>query len=103
MRFRLLSVKKHEESEKHQKGVGIMAARHAEPGSSKAERMIKKMKETTIHRLEHLFKKAHAMAKQCWPFTDYVWLCQLDNAKGLDIGTSYQNNCTAQVFIQFIA
>ncbi|KAI0222661.1 hypothetical protein LSAT2_026077 [Lamellibrachia satsuma] len=37
------------------------------------------------------------------PFTDFTWLCDLDEKKGLDIGTTYRNDKQAQSFAHFIA
>ena len=37
------------------------------------------------------------------PFTDYVMLCNLDQSKGLDIGTQYRTDQKAAEFANHIA
>ena len=38
--------------------------------------------------LKHIFRTCHALAKTSRPFTDYMWLCELDAQKGVDIDLS---------------
>ncbi|XP_071486689.1 zinc finger protein 862-like [Diadema antillarum] len=101
--LKLEAVKKHETSENHRVALRIKAANDAPPGTSQAEKAIRKMNETVVNRLTHLFRNAHAISKQCRPFTDFVWLCKLDEAKGIDIGTAYRTDKYAQVFTHYIA
>ena len=37
------------------------------------------------------------------PFSDYVWLNELDKCKGIDIGDTYNNEKAAVIFLQSIA
>ncbi|KAK2156220.1 hypothetical protein NP493_1988g00023 [Ridgeia piscesae] len=48
-------------------------------------------------------RNAHALAKSRRPFSDFPWLCDLDEKKGLDIGPTYRNSRQAQVFMSYIA
>lgn len=54
-------------------------------------------------KLEKMFRTCHAMAKHNRPFSDFVWQCQLDKAKGLNIGATYINDKSARLFTQAIA
>lgn len=100
--LRIDAVKKHSASENHMEALNIKAARDA-PGTSQGDKMIRKFNETTINRLTHLFRNAHAISKKCRPFTDFVWLCNLDEAKEIDIGKTYRTDKYAQVFSHYIA
>ncbi|PIK60679.1 putative sperm flagellar protein 2-like [Apostichopus japonicus] len=51
----------------------------------------------------HLFHTCHALVKHGHPFTDFLWHCELDKKKGLDVGNSYQNDKSAAVFTSYIA
>lgn len=42
------------------------------------------------------------MVKDNRPLLDYHWLCELDKAKGLDIGDTYLNSQAALVFVSSI-
>ena len=45
----------------------------------------------------------HAVAKQGRPFNDYIYLSELDEAKGLDVGTAYRNVASFCKFLESIA
>ena len=49
------------------------------------------------------FRTAHAIAKKGRPFTDFVWMCELDEMKGLKIGETYRNHTQARNFVGYIA
>ena len=73
------------------------------PGESDAEKMLQKMTTEAMEEMSLLFRNVHALACHGRPFTDYTWLCSLDKAKGLHIGTIYQNNKEATTFCHYIA
>lgn len=50
-----------------------------------------------------LFRLAHALAKHGRPFSDFQWLCSLDEAKGLTVGTAYRNDKRCKDFVKAIA
>lgn len=50
------------------------------------------MNDEVFAKLEKMFRTCHAMAKHNRPFKDFVWQCQLDKAKGLKIGTTYNKS-----------
>ena len=50
--------------------------------------MLQKMTTEAMKEMSLLFRNVHALACHGRPFTDYTWLCSLDKAKGLFIGTN---------------
>ena len=44
-----------------------------------------------------------AIAKHSRPCTDFVWMCTLDDMKGVQIGNTYRNNKQCATFIHHIA
>jgi hypothetical protein len=41
--------------------------------------------------MTNLFRNVHALIKKRHPFTDFIWMCELDEIKGVDIGETYRN------------
>ena len=50
-------------------------------------------------RLMAMVRNAHALAKYNRPIKDFVWLCELDRAKGTDVGDTYVNQQKGREFI----
>ena len=50
-----------------------------------------------------LIRNAHALAKQNRPLSDFVWHCDLNQAKGIEIGHTYHNVKACATFIDSIA
>lgn len=73
------------------------------PGESAAEKVIIKLNESVLNRMKLLFINVHALVMQRRPFTDFKWLLELDEKKGLDVGKTYRNDKEAQFFSEFIA
>ena len=71
--------------------------------STPVHQMLLTLNKVTVERLKHLFRNCHAICKKGRPYTDYVWICQLDQLKGVDIGTAYLNDKVAAVFMHHIA
>ena len=70
---------------------------------SNAGQALKKLKAAERHKLAFLFRNAHAIAKNNRPLSDYAWLCEIDKAKGIDIGQTYMNGKAALDFLSSIA
>ncbi|XP_060565330.1 uncharacterized protein LOC132724477 [Ruditapes philippinarum] len=75
----------------------------AEKMNSDAGKSLKMLKQAERHKVVYLFRNAHAVAKQNRPISDYKWLCEVDQAKKLDIGNTYVNDKAAVDFISCIA
>lgn len=71
--------------------------------NTEGHRSLKLLNSAAFRRLRHLFMNAHFVAKCCRPYTDYIQLCKLDKAKGLDIGNTYLTDKSCQTFISCIA
>ena len=99
--FKLESVVAHERSEQHQRASGKKRAQ-LKPDTPMGK-CVQQMHKNVFHRLVHLFRNVHALVKYRRPFTDFVWMCQLDEKKGLDVGQTYRNDKQAATFSGFIA
>ena len=54
-------------------------------------------------KIAKMFRTCHALMMKNRPITDFLWQCDLDEIKGLDIGKSYRNKEAARIFIESIA
>ena len=100
--LRVESIKKHESSQSHKKAEKVIAARE-EPEKSEAFNAVTLLNKNIEKRLGNLFLNVHAIAKNNRPFSDYLWMVELDRAKGIDVGTTYLNEEYAKIFCKFIS
>ena len=100
--LRLESVKIHETSATHIKATQILSAK-SEPEKTPAYKMICTLNKETIEKLSKLFRTCHGLAMHNRPYTDYTWLSELDETKGLSLGKTYRTTEYAKVFTHFIA
>ena len=49
--------------------------------------------------MTNLFRNVHALIKKRCPFTDFIWMCELDEIKGVDIGETYRNEKQVLVIV----
>ena len=56
-----------------------------------------------MDRLRILFCTVHAINLQGWPVSDYHWMSELDETKGLNIGTVYWRSQNCHEFADAIA
>ena len=98
--FKLESIKSHNTSASHVKwSLKEKAATH--PGA--VEKAISQLGEAAHAKMCILFRNAHAIAKHARPYTDFVWMCALDEVKGVQIGRTYHNDKQCAEFIHHIA
>ena len=88
-------------SQGHQHCARIAASKRALPNTSAAEKALSSMHRAHHSKMDTLFCTAHAIAKKGRPFTDCVWMCELDEMKRID--NTYRNHTQALTFIGFIA
>lgn len=81
----------------HRKNVSIVKARTQNVVKSPALGCLRMME-----KLKVLFRNAHYVAKTNRPYTDFISLCKLDKAKGIDIGQTYLNDKYCQKFVTAI-
>ena len=74
-----------------------------EPHKTPGRRIVKTMNARQRSELEIKMKNAYGVAKMGRPFTDYNYLCTLDESKGIKPGTVYRNTAACTQFIQCIA
>lgn len=103
MSKKLDSVTKHEKSKQHLKAVLINEAKQKSKSESTAAKIVETMNKNIIDKLEKMFRNCHAVVLQNRPITDYLWLCALDEMKGIDLGLTYRNKESAKCFIQAIS
>ena len=100
--FKVDSLKTHETSKSHMDSSRIALSKK-NPTNAPATVAIRQLNAQNIQRLNIRFRNAHAVAKLDKSFKDYVWLCKLDKAKGLDIGTTYENDMAGRTFAHYIS
>ena len=101
--FRYDSIVAHQKSELHLKSTEWQNAKKGSTDDSSAGKGLKMLHASVAHRLVHLFRNTHALVMNRRPFTDFVFLCTLDEKKGVDIGQTYRNDKQAVTFARFIA
>ena len=49
--------------------------------------------------MTNLFRNVDALIKKRRPFTDFIWMCELDEIKGVYIGETYRNEKQVLVIV----
>ena len=80
--FKRSSLVDHQNSSGHGLAMKHVKNKYAKPGESEADKCIEKLNSAVINKLDKLFRTAHAVAKHNRPFSDYVWMSELDERKG---------------------
>ena len=57
------------------------------------------MNKNVFNRMTNLFRNVHALIKKRRPFTYFIWMCELDEIKGVDIGETYRNEKQVLVIV----
>ena len=100
--FKLEAIKAHARSDSH-KQTQMRFGATRKPEATVAHKMLMKLNPKTIEQMKILFRSTHALAKHGRPFSDFQWLCSLDEAKGLKVGTAYRNDKRCKDFVKAIA
>ena len=56
-----------------------------------------------MDKLVIMFRNCHAMVYHNRPLTDFVWMCNLDEIKEIQLGNTYRNTEAAKNFVMAIA
>jgi hypothetical protein len=56
------------------------------------------LQKSAVDKLVYLFRNTHVVVKNDRPLSDYDWLCLLDQAKCINIGTTYLKRKAALMF-----
>ncbi|KAK2492976.1 hypothetical protein MC885_017740, partial [Smutsia gigantea] len=100
--FRTEFLSAHHLSEAHAKA-SLMEATSGSPVNRATTELMRTMSKVTFRRVENLFRSCHAIAKTGRPLSDFIWMCKLDDMKGIDIGPVFRTNRSARIFTYFIA
>ncbi|XP_014668748.1 PREDICTED: zinc finger protein 862-like isoform X2 [Priapulus caudatus] len=101
--FKHSALTNHQNSDGHSVAVRHVEARNKPTGTSQAEQTIKQLNKSVFHKLETLFRNAHAIAVNCRPFSDYNWMATLDEKKGMVLGETYRNDKACKQFVTAIS
>ena len=88
--FKLESVISHETSEQHLRSVGKQSAKKNSTVNSAAAKIVQSLNTNVFNRMTNLFRNVHALIKRD-VHSDFIWMCELDENKGVDIGETYRN------------
>ncbi|XP_052286932.1 uncharacterized protein LOC127882371 [Dreissena polymorpha] len=97
------SVVKHEKTKYHETAVLSGEKSVQEIHTSKAAEALKQLREADRTQMSYKFRNAHAVAKWDLSLKSYARLCELDQAKGLKMNNTYQNDMSAKHFIEYLA
>ena len=86
----------------------LIAARHTNLSLLHYMNNLTIIKELCITRIRWTSLKVNVKAViNCsgkkWPMSDFVWMCQLDDTKELNLGTTYRNSTQASTFLSCIS
>ena len=93
----MVSIKIREASNKHIVAKEIFKSIEA-PEKQPARKMLTILRKDDIEKLSNLFRTGHSLAMKNRPFSDFVWLCELDRQKGVKLGKTYMNEESAKEF-----
>lgn len=99
--MRIETIKIHEKSTFHNKAMLWHCARNQK--ESVAQKALQSLNKSVYDKLVVLFRNCHAIAKMNRPLSDFKWLCQLNDAKGIQLLDSYRNRPKAVEFLNSIA
>lgn len=103
-RVRLSAVTDHEKSLCHNRAVEILTSREdAKKRSTTAHKTVLALNESIRKHIEIKFRNVHALIKKNRPTSDFVWLNELDEAKGIVHGVTIINQNAATGFLERIS
>ena len=59
---------------------------------SEAGKILVTLNRALTEKLRIKFRSVHALAKHDRPFTDYIWQCELDELKGVNVWQDYRSD-----------
>lgn len=96
------SITKHEKSDQHRRAEAIYIAKTKPRSSSEAGKIIQTLNAAAFEKLNHMFRTCHALVMNDRPLSDFDWICDLDEAKGLVIGKTYRHTTNSYSPKQFV-
>ncbi|XP_060553485.1 zinc finger protein 862-like [Ruditapes philippinarum] len=101
--YKIETIKLHEQSKSHLKCQACYHAKCVPASMSEAGKLVQKLNHENFKKMAILFRTAHALAIHNRPFTDFIWMCELDSVKNVNVGETYRNAAAAKTFIYYIA
>ncbi|XP_072461926.1 sperm flagellar protein 2 isoform X4 [Notamacropus eugenii] len=101
--FRTEFLQAHDHSEAHAKASLAEVTGVSTLTDAAKEQLLKSRNKVILGRVENLFRSCHALAKTGRPLKDLVWMCTLDDMKGVDVGPLFRTDKSARTFVYFIA
>ncbi|XP_060563884.1 uncharacterized protein LOC132723223 [Ruditapes philippinarum] len=101
--YKIETIKLHEQSKSHLKCQACYHAKCVPASMSEAGKLVQKLNDENFKKMAILFRTAHALAIHNRPFTDFIWMCELDSVKNVNVGETYRNEAAAKTFINYIA
>ena len=101
--FKYETITIHEKSKVHKHAVMINKNTNVTPQDAPAEKLQISLNQKVVKILGTMFRNVHALVKKNKGLTDFEWMCELDEIKGVDIGKKYRNRKKAREFVSFIA
>ncbi|XP_060554316.1 zinc finger protein 862-like [Ruditapes philippinarum] len=101
--YKIETIKLHEQSKSHLKCQACYHAKCVPASMSEAGKIVQKLNDENFKKMAILFRTAHALAIHNRPFTDFMWMCELDSVKNVNVGETYRNAAAAKTFINYIA
>ena len=86
---KISAVTDYEKSSLHLKAVEVLNKKNKSVEESQSVRTLRSLKQADRDKSNILFRNAHAIIKTNRPLRDYNMLCQLDKAKGLELGETF--------------
>jgi hypothetical protein len=102
--FRLSTITDHEKTPSHIRAIEVLKSREeAKKKATIAHKSALALNESTRQKIEMKFRNIHALIKKNRPISDFMWLNELDEAKGFIHGGTYNNQNAATCFLECIS
>ena len=101
--FQIKSIKSHEQTMSHQRECLAVEAASKPAMDTKAGKILDTLNRALTEKLRIKFRSVHALAKHDRPFTDYIWQCEMDELKGVNVRQDYRSDKAAADFAHHIA
>ena len=101
--YKVDSLAKHEKPKQHEKCALVTKAKLKSREESSAAKFIQTLNKDIFIKLDKMFRNCHALVVKNRPLSDYEWMCELDETKGIILKKTYRNTGSVKSFIAAIA
>ena len=96
--FQITSVKSHKQTMSHKRECLAVEAASKPAMNSEAGKILVTLNRALTEKLQIKFRSVNALAKHDRPFMNYIWQCELDELKGVNVGQDYLSDKAAADF-----